>query len=278
MEKQKITPNSITKKNYTKVDIPEQSAQSLFHCMRKLEYLLSILKNKSISPRYCKENIKYLGIGFDEIAYPMLCFCDIPFHKLNYHTNWYGKYAIAFSKTWGLNNGLQPITYINDNSELLKSFQDAFNQAQNEDLEKFDSIGYKSTRNNLLESMKYFKPMRGESTDILGKTRERWMTDDCEWRYIGTFKDNEAEEAIINPERLTDIALKTLNSAVESINNSANISFEYSDIQYIIVSTSSDFDELVELVETLLFFNEKPKEKALLYSKILIWDDIQGDF
>lgn len=278
MEKQKINPNSITKINYTKANFPEQSAQSLFHCMRKFDYLLSILKNKSISPRYFKENIKYLGIGLDEIAYPMLCFCDIPFHKLTYHTKWYGKYAIAFSKTWGINKGLQPITYLNENSELLKTFQEAFNKSQNEDLSAFDSSGYKATRNNLLAGMKFFKPMKGESTDIEGTVRERWMTDDCEWRYIGTFKNDEAEEAIITPERLTDIALRTLNNAIESIANSANISFEYSDIQYIIISSSNDFDKLVEFVEKLPFFHEQPKEKALLYSKVLVWDNIQGDF
>ncbi len=278
MEKVKINPDDITKREYTKINLPEQSAQSLFHCMKKLDYLLAILRRNKIPPRYCKEKIKYLNIGIDEIAYPMICFCDIPFHKLNYHTNWYGKYAIAFSKEWGLKNGLQPITYLNENSELLNSFQKAFLKAQTEDLSGFDSAGYKSTRNNLLESMKYFKPMKGESTDILGKTRERWMTDDCEWRYIGEFKNNEAEEAIINPERLSDTALRTINTALESVSNSANLSFNYSDIQYLIVSTSSDFYKLVDLIEQLPFFAENPKEKALLYSKTLVWENIQGDF
>ena len=39
-----------------------QSANTLFHFMKKEDYLKSILFNKAIIPRYCVENINYLGI------------------------------------------------------------------------------------------------------------------------------------------------------------------------------------------------------------------------
>ena len=115
-----------------------QSANALFHFMKEIEYLRTILQKKALIPRYCKEDIKYLNINngeteFDEIAILQKCFCDIPFHKLtetfsldgvgkefetlneiekeqlrrsNTHPAFYGEFGIAFSKGWGEQNDL----------------------------------------------------------------------------------------------------------------------------------------------------------------------------
>lgn len=115
-----------------------QSANTLFHFMKKVEYLEEILEKKAIVPRYCKEDLEYLNIedgknSFIEAFVLQKCFCDIPFHKLtenfqlqatgdNYlnlseseksrvqnkytHPDFYGEYAIAFSKRWGEKNNL----------------------------------------------------------------------------------------------------------------------------------------------------------------------------
>lgn len=79
-----------------------QSANTLFHFMKKSEYLEFILTNKAIIPRYCIENIEYLNIhvensNFKEIAILQKCFCDIPFHKLtdNFELNGVGENYIS---------------------------------------------------------------------------------------------------------------------------------------------------------------------------------------
>ena len=77
---------------------PVQSADTLFHFVDKLEYLLPVIEKFAIIPRYCTENIDYLQIGMNKIAYPMLCFCDINLHKMQDHISFYGGYGIAFSK------------------------------------------------------------------------------------------------------------------------------------------------------------------------------------
>ena len=116
--------------------------------MKKIEYLQNILENKYITPRYCKEDIKHLtlslnGKPFDEVAVLQKCFCDIPLHKITNklrcsvrtqkkddvlyeekdysHTDLYGEYAIALTKSWGERKGVQPVHYINENSFFLKN-------------------------------------------------------------------------------------------------------------------------------------------------------------
>ena len=79
--------------SYLPYDDYAQSANTLFHFMKKQEYLNSILRRRAIIPRYCVETIDYLSIKngtrlFNEVAILQKCFCDIPFHKLgeNKHT------------------------------------------------------------------------------------------------------------------------------------------------------------------------------------------------
>lgn len=64
-----------------------QSANVLFHFMDKFDYLADTLKRKALVPRYCLEDIAYLGL--DDSLFPRQkvailekCFCDIPFHQL----------------------------------------------------------------------------------------------------------------------------------------------------------------------------------------------------
>ena len=73
--------------SYLPYDDYAQSANTLFHFMKKSEYLKSILLRRAIVPRYCTETIDYLNIhnsvrAFNEVAILQKCFCDIPFHKL----------------------------------------------------------------------------------------------------------------------------------------------------------------------------------------------------
>lgn len=131
---------------YSPYDDYAQSANTLFHFMKESDYLKSILMNRAIVPRYCMGNIGYLDIHIGDIRFKELAilqkyFCDIPFHKLtdnfelngvgeaykslnddeklnlaknNTHPDYYGKFAIAFSKSWGENRKLQPVHYLNE--------------------------------------------------------------------------------------------------------------------------------------------------------------------
>lgn len=71
------------------------SANTLFHFTRTRETLINILKTRFYPRLSLEENFFFSKMG-DKIAYPMVCFCDIPLSQIKNHTNSYGKYAIFF--------------------------------------------------------------------------------------------------------------------------------------------------------------------------------------
>lgn len=106
-----------------------QSANALFHFVPEAQYLDGILQKRALTPRYCGEDMSYLGLQVNGVSFPNIailqkCFCDIPFHKLmatseielidcepdpnkkekwemlseNAHPKFYGEYAIALSR------------------------------------------------------------------------------------------------------------------------------------------------------------------------------------
>ena len=131
-----------------------QSANTLFNFVEKPEYLFPIIEKMAMVPRYCIEDVNYLGIGMDQIAYPMLCFCDINLHKIQGHMDFYGQYGIAFSKQWGIAKGIQPIQYVNPDSVLRHDFTEAFQASMNGTSED-------AAQNYLQSHMYYLKPIQG---------------------------------------------------------------------------------------------------------------------
>lgn len=122
--------------------------------MKEQKYLDSIFFHKALIPRYCIETIDYLNIRkgmytFKEAAILQKCFCDIPFHKLadsfvvnavgdvcesltsdekieiqknNTHFDFYGEYAVAFSKSWGEKNTFNRFTILTKIPNIQKIF------------------------------------------------------------------------------------------------------------------------------------------------------------
>lgn len=103
-------PPQLNKTEYIK---PKQSANTLFHFMKELDYLKMLLSMKKIVPRYCTEDFSFLDKGLPKLIMPMKCFCDIYLNKLVDHRNLYGSYGIGFDKEWLVNQGIQPIQYVN---------------------------------------------------------------------------------------------------------------------------------------------------------------------
>jgi hypothetical protein len=82
-----------------------------------MKNLKGILKN-GFSPRYCPEytidpvDTKLASKRCPPMhALPMVCFCDLPLALIGKHLNEYGGFGIGLLKTWGVNNGVEPVSY-----------------------------------------------------------------------------------------------------------------------------------------------------------------------
>lgn len=299
-----------------------QSANTLFHFVSKAEYLKTILETRYISPRYCIENIDYLNIKneeltFSEVAVLQSCFCDIPFHKLfdtievtgtgkefnaldagdaeqiqkwSTHPDFYGSFAIALSKKWGESHGLQPVQYINSNSDYARTLSEAVvSSLSKEDI----SDEY---ANDLLYRLAFIKPIRGQmkrqlsknNSDIVSVDVIKNFHDEKEWRYVPDAKKSESlnlGNIIANP-----YVLKNPNFIRDSSNyietnylEQLGLDFSYNDVRYIIVPNAHERNSLIYFIQNLgseLFTDsdQAQLERQILISKIMVLDEVRKDW
>lgn len=228
----------------------KMQADTLFTFSTKLDYLLPIIKERLISPRFCVEDIRYLGIkGLKRIAFPMKCFCDINLHRLEDHLQWYGYYGLAFSKEWGMHKDIQPIQYINPHSNLCKDFATAFSGAL-KILRDNESKEQCQMKNYLIYQMMYMKPYEGFIKNRNTNRRlQKCFTDECEWRFIPDVTVEGFQQAYHDPKVLNqpDILDSMSNSLIGK--QSVSLDFSYTDLKYIIIKTVEDFHRLTNYIE-----------------------------
>lgn len=299
-----------------------QSANTLFHFMGKGDYLKSILVNRAIVPRYCIENIEYLNIRigdtiFKEVAILQKCFCDIPFHKLtenfelngigevykslnddeklnlkknNTHPDYYGKFAIAFSKKWGENNNLQPVHYLSAKSLYTIEFTKLFDSVLSVDNIPEEYAG------DILNRLSFMKPLRGVMKRTIKRNNSenifiefyKNFHDEKEWRYVPntTVLSVAKIERIIGNPNILELhdAIKIINDNLEAKKYRALwLQYNYDDIRYIIVP---DLHSRIDIINTIMNipdeeFNNQSQvlmQKYILISKILVLEEIRKDW
>ncbi len=264
--------NIINEPKDTEYIEPEQSANTLFKFMKKMDYLKEIIKNCAIIPRYNDEIINYLKITLigDRIAFPMICFCDINLTKLKLHAKKYGDYGIGIKKEWAYKNvDIEPIHYVNPNSNEVIDFRDAFFEAlsnSNKDSEKVS--------NYLSTSLLYMKPIFGKM-DNGEKTDFYCFHDEREWRYIPHI-DEKNIDLILRDKYLTD-AYKMISNETLRLNEKYWLKFSPEDINYIIVENEKEAIKLAEYIYTL---EDRYTRNQILgmISKILILNNLGKDW
>ena len=251
------------------------SSNVLCNYMREPEYLIKILKNQAIIPRYVTEPLDYLKVdGLKRIAFPMTCFCDIPFSKVGIHMTSYGGYGIALDKNKVIrNNKIQPIHYMNPASPLVADFKEAFNANYN--------VGKKAHKedevllNYLLSTLLYMKPI-SNLVEKDGKYKMYIFQDECEWRYVPDVSPK-YPQIYIND----DINHEIYTYANKALKKETNygLKFSYDDIKYVILKNTNDKKKFFNLINGL---EKKGKiseeEKYLLISKIIVWNEEKEDF
>lgn len=299
-----------------------QSANTLFHFMKEFGYLKAILSKRAIVPRYCIETMDYLHIRngeveIQDVAVLQKCFCDIPLHKLadtfsvigtgeayasltseeqfrlqhrNTHFDFYGGFAVGFSKNWSERKKLQPIHYLNTESAYSGHFERLLPIALSaEDLPDVyvDDILYR---------LAFIKPLRGIMQRNFdhgeGKSVKidiyKNFHDECEWRFVPEHTITETfnlSNVIANPKIVNNGGLiwEMNKSLEEERYRPLWLDFDYDEIRYLIVP---DNNYRIALINAIYEIPEDRFSKAtdidlqkkVLISKILVLDEVRRDW
>ncbi|ASJ38397.1 abortive infection system antitoxin AbiGi family protein [Vibrio vulnificus] len=190
-------------------------SDNLFHFTKSIDVLESILKT-GFYARYCLEDIRWLNSDEDDfIAFPMVCFCDIPLSRATEHTAFYGSYGLGLTKDWGMRNNLNPVVY-GTGSGLVRDAIHYFAELCREN--KDGAVMHGS---NLV---KLSKPLSGEM-QIGESLVEKDFYQENEWRFVSS-SENE-EEMLRQSDFLENREQHNKNAQVH------NLKFSPSDIKYI---------------------------------------------
>lgn len=211
-------------------------SNNLFHFTKNLNYLQNILLN-GLFPRFCLEDVEWFDLS-EHIAYPMVCFCDIPLSRISEHTDFYGNYGIGLSKNWGLKNRLNPVIYSNADgvAPVLVHYL-------SEPVSKGETDEEKERREQeFFKLFKLIKPLSGKMY-VGGSLIEKDFYQESEWRYTPELKN----EVVVFKDKFDDDR-HNLNKKVEKF----KLDFSPSDIKYIFVEKDSEIPSLVDFINNNL--------------------------
>jgi hypothetical protein len=278
------------------------SSNLLFHLTYKIDTLKSILSDKFYGS-FCIETLHFDNKE-DKLYVPMISFCDIPLTILSNKTK-YGEFGLGMTKEWGIKNQLNPVLYLEKNSSLSDSIVQSFIGAHKlldilePEFERINSALDKMTEdqnNNSLDIIK-FTELNNErirqgqiyntiahiryslcftkhySDDLVRNnitTPNYKFYDEREWRYLPKL-GSPIFNTIRSADDYNNWRGQTENKPIIS---DVSLSFNYQDIEFIIVEKSSDEIEIKEFIKNLSNFNQN--ERETLYSKITSFERIRN--
>ena len=259
------------------------SANTLFHFTNSSDNLESILKNE-FHPRYCLENwdvifpeVKEL----QEIAIPMVSFCDIPLSQIKNHVKYYGKYAIGLTKEWGIKNNICPVLYTYKQSELSAHLKRILAGTLSSGIEAFKNNNFKNIFYEWFKLIKYLKPYEGvlwrDGNYHNGKIK---FYDEREWRFCPNIPTSDksqldkptsflAKETFLKPD-----SAKNANIILEQY----KLSFDPKDIKYIIVDRENEILGMVNKIIQIKQNKYTHADLQILTTRIISMEHIFEDF
>lgn len=258
------------------------SANTLFHFTREKDTLIKILQTK-LYPRLCLEDNFIFSNKSHKIAYPMVCFCDLPLSQIKNHTNVYGRYAIGLKKEWAIKNGVTPILYTHKDSLITKNLRLNHDDCL-EILDKYPKVAQISNLwNSLLYTSFFIKPYKGMQK-ISGEAKEITFYNEREWRYTLPREIFIGQIRKIVKDGFTNAFLSEAeysNSVIRNFINDENtkygLNFTPNDINYIIVEKEEEILELIDKVQRIK--GRHPYEDVkLLSTRIISMERIAEDF
>lgn len=269
-----------------------------------LNYIIDNINISGFNPSYCKEN-------FDNknVLIPMVSFCNISIKDVE-NFMYYGDYGLGFKIEWAKKNQLSPVIYIHENSDFLEFFKDIeknllFVNAEvilNSLLQNHNSLSINTEQNtnyyyssfikelhkSRIRQIQFSKQCKNavefelefEEFDCKLKSKKTINSyNEREWRYVPKFEDNDWDDIIF------EVDDKNKNERFDSfvslpkphIKCKYNLSFELSDLRYIIVSSQDEISLIIDVLnkkygETDVYKKLSTGELSILSKEIIRHD------
>jgi len=264
--------------------------QSLFHYTKSSNNIISILEAKKLYPNYCKEDLSTEKHPDFVLGIPQICFCDIPLSMANVLVDNYGHYAIAFKKSWGLDNWCNPITYVNDDRIIDAAIHNMKRilelRRETREVEKAVLSGFINNMNVFIKELEDTRS-RIYSLGFLKKYSGEWKKktycnyQENEWRYI--IPDWDKDVKWMNEKEYDDWRGNVRKAKPQPSQGlkKKGLKFSINDIQHIVVKKEN---EITPFVKKLLQLKDAGKlkitdrEMSLLLTKIISFERIAADF
>lgn len=240
-------------------------SHTLFHFTKSSNTLKAILSG-GYWPRYCLEDVRWVGQrSEDYIAFPMVCFCDIPLSRISEHIVFYGSYGLGMTKEWASQNGLNPVLYLSQVNDLSRNLCL---------LNVYANLLSEDNREKAKKTMRYIyahiKPLSGNM--IVGKhVVVKEFLQESEWRYVPC-RENVTSYLKQKDFDSSDI----LEGANEASLANAKLEFTPKDVKYIFVPADSDIPDLVNFIQEELD-NFPAADLKVLLSRIISIESVSRD-
>lgn len=105
---------------------------TLFHYTDSLETVYEIFDH-GFWPRYSPENIEWLEYPGDKLlGIPMVCFCDIPVARIEFHSRIFGYYGLGMTRKWAESYEISPVHYVKRKGLVASLYQDLKTSSKDE--------------------------------------------------------------------------------------------------------------------------------------------------
>ena len=244
------------------------SPSTLFHLTSK-DGLKGILED-NFKVKYCKEIISHNDKPI-KVAVPMVSFCDIKISEITEHISKYGEYGIGLSKEWAFSKDLNPVIYMNHNSDFCNNLISSMRMVNDNTT---IPLNERMHINNFIRFIKIYEGELNRKGDIISNYR---FADEREWRYVPPMEykvDKYLPYINLNREMPETFDLKEENEKLAD----ERLTFEPNDILYILVKTEDEIDEIIQHIKTTKGKTFSLYDIERLTTRILSCERIYNDF
>lgn len=281
--------------------------ETLFHFTNELSKLLSILNDRAFKVSFSLETLSYRDWertleSIPELWVPMVSFCDYKLSEIAHHTLNYGQYGLGMSKKWGIEKGLNPVLYVSERSLIGQKLRGLLNHCSQErrNSTQFDETTTAPSVAEIETANFYAWTKNYQGTLVRKGVRhpDFRFADDKEWRFVAEIDyarlgdmgapfgsgynflpspsvicDCCGRQAQHCDSSGHDLLRQRKQEYSELITSSTSVlEFEFHDIRFVLVKTSTDRDKFLDWCEGDPGFNER--QRLQLAAKLVVIDEL----